>query len=430
MSLGGRSLALQALSLCRKPGYHSERVLNSVLNTSLDNREKALCTRLFYSVIQNKLYIDYLISGCCHTPLNKLQPQVLDIIRICCAQILFFDKIPDFSAVSESVLLCRQVAPKASGLVNAVCRKLCSSDNHKSLPNNAVKSLSIRYSHPEWFTQRMLSIFGNIEECAAFLSANNSVPPIYLRRNTLLFGDGVYPSEAYLDYRPEYDCYTVPSMNDTVLKLLKDGLLYVQDPASAAAVIAAGPKEGMTVLDICSAPGGKSFTSAMLMGGTGRILSFDVTEKKVSEISTQSERLGIKILSAKCADGRNNISSLNGSADIVFTDVPCSGFGVIRKKPEIREKSAEEIAPLPKIGLAILSNASNYVKPGGVLLYSTCTVFPEENEEVIRSFLSENSSFKLCSFKVFGRDVTSGMTTLYPHRDGTDGFFICKMVRT
>jgi 16S rRNA (cytosine967-C5)-methyltransferase len=221
------------------------------------------------------------------------------------------------------------------------------------------------------------------------------------------------------------------------LDVFEEGLVYVQDAAAALAVVAAAPEPGMFVLDACSAPGGKSFGAAIRMKNSGRILSCDLQEKKLPMISDGAKRLGLTILETRAMDAQMADETLAGLADLVIADVPCSGFGVIRKKPEIRYKKEEDIADLPALQQKIIANLAGYVKPGGVLLYSTCTLLRRENEDVVNRFLDENKEFAPEAFTLpapagnstSDTQASDGMTTLWPHETGTDGFFICRLRR-
>ena len=208
-----------------------------------------------------------------------------------------------------------------------------------------------------------------------------------------------------------------------------DGLFFVQDQASQICVEALGAQARETVLDICACPGSKSFGAAINMNNEGKIIAFDLHENKLSLVRSGAKRLGIDIIDTQAHDGRIFIESLENKADRVICDVPCSGFGVIAKKPELRYKSPEESKNLPLIQKHILNTACKYVKSGGVLVYSTCTLLPEENEENINTFLSEHPDFSLAPWKVGELSVESGMITLLPHIHGTDGFFIAKLIR-
>ena len=212
------------------------------------------------------------------------------------------------------------------------------------------------------------------------------------------------------------------------LRAYKDGLIYVQDTAARLAVEVAAPRPGDYVIDGCSAPGGKAFASAISMMNTGRVTAFDIAVAKLRHITDGAKRMGLSIIDAKHMDAAVPAPEFLSAADIVIADVPCSGFGVIRKKPDIRYKKEADIAALPDIQRDIISGLSTCVKPGGVLLYSTCTVMQRENEDVVKWFLEKNRLFSLESFSLPGiGTISDGMLTLWPHLHGTDGFFICKL---
>ena len=216
------------------------------------------------------------------------------------------------------------------------------------------------------------------------------------------------------------------------LALFQQGAFLVQDPAARLAVLAAGLQPGMCVLDGCAAPGGKSFAAAMLMENTGHIISCDIHPHKVQLLQKGAHRLGIKILEARLQDARENITDYVDSMDVVIADVPCSGLGVIRKKPDIRYNDISRMENLPEIQGEILNNLSTYVRPGGVLLYSTCTVLKRENEQIVTAFIQAHPDFALEPFDapIPSESTNDGMLTLLPSIHDTDGFFICKMRRT
>ena len=436
MSLTARDAALAALERFRKSNMRSENAISSVLESSkMDTRDSALAARIFYSAIQNYYYIDAIIENFSAVPVKKIQPKVMDILRICISQILFLDRVPDFSAVNEAVAVCKKSFPKASSFVNAVCRKV--SDNKHNFTvfgKTEAERLSIKYSHPLWFVERLIDEI-SLEETEKLLYANNCTPPAYLQCNTIkcdtdefysLFSgvDGV-TKHPYLNGCVCSDSFGAVAGTDA----FKNGLFYVQDPAAKMAILAAGPKPGQKVVDVCAAPGGKSIAAAMMMNGIGSVYSYDISEKKLPKITDSAERLGIDIISVAKADGREFIEMHESSADVVIADVPCSGFGVIRKKPEIRYKDYKDVSGLPEIQLDILKNASRYVKIGGTLLYSTCTILSEENCGVVISFLRDNENFVLENFEIPVGKSDNGMMTLYPHIHDTDGFFICKLRR-
>ena len=420
----GRAAAVNALSAIRRGSFSQEAA--EAASRGLDAREAALCARLIYGTLQNEAYLDFCISEFCSTPLKKLEPKVLDILRISALQLLFFDRIPAHSAVSEGVELCRRLgSPKAAGLVNAVLRRL---SERRELPpevpgHGTAEYLSVKYSHPLWLAEEFMSARG-YEGAESLLAANNSEPPVYLQANTLKIS-GEELLEKLLAAGVEAECGKLPGEisvrkpgDVTRLPGYADGLFYVQDEAARLAVEAVSPRPGERVLDACAAPGGKSFTAAMLMRGEGAILSCDVQEKKLRRIEDGARRLGVDIISTRAMDARRPGEELAGAFDVVIADVPCSGLGVIRKKPEIRYKRREELDALPEIQLGILRAVSRCVRPGGRLLYSTCTLLERENGGVARGFLEGNSGFALRQER-----------TLWPDLDGTDGFYLCLMER-
>ncbi|MBR4953301.1 MAG: 16S rRNA (cytosine(967)-C(5))-methyltransferase RsmB [Oscillospiraceae bacterium] len=430
-----RVAALAALQKCRKSGAWSDAVLGSVMDShNLESRERALCTALCFSVQQHMLFLDHAINCYSATNTNKLEPKVLDILRLGACQILFMDKIPASAAVNESVKICRSSGmSRAAGLVNAVLRRI--SENKDSIPEpkgSECEKLSVKHSFPLELTEYLHKTLGS--ECEKFMAECNAPVPITAQVNTLKTETEKLLSawrengvEAELHpYMP--DCIVLGSVGAvTGLPGFAEGHFYIQDTAAKLSVMAAAPQKGDRILDTCSAPGGKSFASAILSGGA-EIVSCDLHENKLKRIRESAERLSIENLTTRCADGRVFVPEFEEHFDVVITDVPCSGLGVIRKKPDIRYKSTAEFDSLPAIQLDILKNASRYVKRGGTLLYSTCTIRPEENEEIIEHFLSENGEYEREDFALCG-DMSSerGMITLYPHIHQTDGFFICKL---
>jgi 16S rRNA (cytosine967-C5)-methyltransferase len=349
-----REAALMALTRYRRDAANSDAALNAILmKENLEDRDSALSARIFYGVIQNMALLDFYISAYSNVQPSQMEPQVLDILRLSAYQLVFMSKIPVSAAVSEGVELVKQHAnPRASRLVNAVLRKL--SSNLERLPevNGAEldQELSIRYSHPSWLVRTFLERLG-VDETKALLETNNGSSGVSLMVNTLKTD----VESALASLRSEGcetkihpwfpNCLILNSMRHIErLTAFCQGLVYVQDPAAASAVFAAGPEAGMRIIDGCAAPGGKSFAAAIAMKDTGCILSCDVNEKKLGRIAEGARRLELTTVKTRVLDARVSEPSLFDSADIVLADVPCSGFGVIRKKPEIRYKREEDIA--------------------------------------------------------------------------------------
>jgi 16S rRNA (cytosine967-C5)-methyltransferase len=438
--MNAREAAYAALSSYRRNGAWSELALDSVITKAgLDHREASLATRICMGVLQNMMLLDWHIERVSAIPFSRIQPQLIDILRIGSYQILFTERIPIHAAVDESVKLARRYCGSgASGFVNALLRRL--SSERTELPvygdPDPVKELSIRYSHPEWLVKEYISSYG-MQSAEQILSADNTIPSVSLQVNTLKSDTAsVLESLSEEGIRAEQhgkmkDCVVLESAGRIAeTKAYRAGSIYVQDCAARASVEAAGPADGMTLIDACAAPGGKSFAAAVMMGNRGRILAFDIHEKKLGRIRSGAERLGISIIETSVCDARRFESVMESAADIVLTDVPCSGTGVIRKKPEIRYKEENRLASLPDIQLDILRNQSRYVKPGGALLYSTCTLLRRENEEVITRFLDSDPGFQPEDFNTCFGSSDGGMLTLMPSVHGTDGFFICKLRRT
>ncbi len=423
-----RLAALDAMSLLRRGTFSQDALDAAIGSARLDARDAALCERIVRTAVQNLTYVDYVIGLWCSTPVKKLEAAVLDILRVSAAQLLFLDRVPPSAAVNEGVSLCRaRGKSRAAGLVNGVLRRIA--ENRDSVPDvpgsGTAEYLSVKYSHPLWLVRGFMARRG-YEGAEALLAADNAEPPLTIQTNTLKTS----PEELFSAIQAQ-GCEVRPGLcrgsfdlraAGGVEKLpgYAAGEFYVQDSAARMAVESIGLEPGMKVLDACSAPGGKSFAAAMLMRGEGSILACDLKAKRLARVSEGAKRLGVGgMIGTRVMDARRPGEELHGTFDVVIADAPCSGLGVIRRKPEIRFKSAEEIAQLPEIQLDILRGLAPCVKPGGVLLYSTCTLLQRENEDAVRAFLGENSGF-----------TVTGERTLWPDIDKTDGFFICRMVKS
>jgi 16S rRNA (cytosine967-C5)-methyltransferase len=324
-------------------------------------------------------------------------------------------------------------------MVNGILRNLERSlDSLPAIPReNPVSYLSVLYSHPEWLVEEFLTALGS-EETARLLAANNSQAPITAMVNTTkTTAEGLAEAlaEEGVTARPHpwlADCLVLSKTGNLErLAAFQEGLFYVQDPASKLSALALGPEPGMRVLDCCAAPGGKSFAAAIQMEGGGEVVSCDLHPHKKKLIQAGADRLGLKNITPLTADGKVFRPQWDSAFDRVLVDAPCSGLGVIRKKPDIRYKDPEPLKDLPQVQRAILDNAARYVKPGGVLVYSTCTLLRRENEAVALGFLADHPHFKAEGFPLpeCVGDARTGMLTLWPHRQGTDGFFICRLRR-
>ena len=438
--MSARETALRVLISCRTNNAWADAALKAQISRDgLSGADAALCSRIVYGVLQNRMLLDFYIGAYCTQKVDHLQPPLADILRMGAYQILYLDKVPDSAAVNESVNLARLFKrAQAAGLVNAVLRKV--SQNKNNLPaipeRDAERYLSIRYSHPKWLVKRLMTILGR-EEAEAFLAADNAVAPLTVQVNPLRTTAEALIAEleaAGVTVRPHTwvpDCLELSGTGDlTALEAFREGKFLVQDPAARLVSLIADVRPGQRVLDVCAAPGGKTFSAAFAMKGEGEIISCDLHENKLKRIADGMERLGITCVKTQAADGRNRKAEWEKAFDAVLVDAPCSGLGIIRKKPDTRYKKADDLFALPVIQAEILDNASAYVRPGGVLIYSTCTILPEENEMQVTAFLAEHPEFTLEAFTLpQPAGETNGQLTLWPQRHDTDGFYICRMRR-
>ncbi len=434
-----RGTALQVLLACRTSGAWADASLKAQLEkNALSQADAALASRIVYGVMQNQLLLDYWLAPFCTQKLSHLQTPLPEILRIGAYQILFLEKVPDRAAVNESVELAKEAGRgKAAGLVNAVLRAL--SRNKQQLPRpegDPVRRLSIAYSHPKWLVKRLLPLLGP-EETERFLAANNAVAPLSVRVNpcrtdpeALLRELEAAGIQAQLHPWVPGSLELLGAGDVTRLPSFQAGDFFVQDAAASLVAAVAAPQPGSRVIDVCAAPGGKSFGLAAAMKDQGSITACDLHANKLRRVEAGAARLGFSCIETCCTDGRVFRPEWAESADLVVADVPCSGLGVIRKKPDIRYKKPDDLLMMPVIQSAILENAAAYVRPGGQLIYSTCTVLPEENEQVTDAFLAEHPDFSRENFELPAPvGAVPGQITLWPQRHGTDGFYICRMRR-
>lgn len=413
-------------------GGYSNILLDSVLSKSdMDERDKRLCAAIYYGVLERKITLDYIISSYCKQKISKLRSEILNILRTGIYQLKFMDSIPDSAAVNESVNLAKKMKlGNLSGFVNGVLRNFIRDEKNIKYPEDRVERLSIKYSVPKYLVKLLIDNYG--DDGLSLIETSVGAPPITIRLNTYAYSreeilseiEELNPSETFLE-----NCFEISTADITNSKAYKKGMFHVQDIASQLCCMALNPSEEDIIFDLCAAPGGKSFTLAEIMNGKGKLYSFDLHENRVKLIKSGAERLKL-----------NNIKTMTGNAtqfnqdlpvaDKILCDVPCSGLGVIRRKPEIKYKSFEDFERLPEIQYNILENASRYLKKGGELVYSTCTVNPAENEEVVERFLENNPKFKGVSFlEDYAEPFGTYKTTLFPKHFGSDGFFISKFVK-
>ena len=417
--VSAREAAYRSLVRCENDGSYTNLEIDSKIKKyRLEGAERSLFTVLVYGVTERRLTLDFRLSPCVTGGLGRLAPEVVTVLRLGAYQILYLDRIPDSAAVNESVELARRHCPGgAHKLVNAVLRELCrTKDTPPPFPADPHEAAEVRYGVPRGLIELWTGSYG-AEKTEEILIALSVRPPVTVRVNTLkttvgelagLLGgrEGPVPHSLILDEK------TVPEI---LRRVLSDGLCYVQDLSSQEAVAALDVRPGMTVVDVCCCPGGKSFASALAMENDGAIYSFDLHENKLSLVTGTAAKLGIDVVTAAARDAREPDPDLFGKADRVICDVPCSGLGVIAKKPEIRYRDLSAAEKLPGLQFEILRASASYLKPGGRMLYSTCTLNRAENEEVVSRFLAETPEFALLSEQTFFPSPTN------------DGFFAAVM---
>ena len=437
--MSARKTALDALIACRKQAAWSNGVLKDyIARDRLDRRDAALATRLCYGVLQHRNLLDFFLAQLLTGKVKDLHPLVRDILHLGLYQIYELDKIPDSAAVNESVALAKKycrLQRSAPGLVNAVLRSAVRTKGDLKQP----VTLEDRYSHPKALIELLGSYVGQ-ENLEPMLAANNDTPQTVVQVNTLktTTEDLVKALEAEdvvaLPHSWMPACLVLSNTGSLEkLQAFKDGLFYVQDAASKLCVLCAGipAAEEARVLDCCAAPGGKTFAAAIAMGGLGKIRSCDIHRHKTVLIQHGADRLGLDNVLVREQDATENHPGWYGKMDVVLADVPCSGYGIIRKKPDIRYKDPADMERLPELQLKILQKQAQYVKPGGVLMYSTCTLVRGENEDVVNTFLAHNKDFYLEKLPLPEHfpENTTGMIALIPGQHDTDGFFIARMRR-
>ena len=418
-----RKIAVSALLRVHRDNAYSNIALNEILNAvNPELNDRALATALFYGVLDHKITLDYVIKKLTGKPVSKIKPYTLECLRIGLYQLMFTDNIPQSAAVNESVKLVKDSNEAYnSGFCNAVLRNYIR--NPIALPtDNSVFALSVRYSCPDWIITELVKDY-DIETVCEFLEQSMLSPPLTLRVNTLKNNAEQLSKTLKLSGKENEIIsetavqITEGGFNTEKFIPYKEGLFFAQDLSSQKCAETVNPRCDERVLDMCAAPGGKSFSMALLMENKGEIVSCDIHSHRVKLIAEGAKRLGIDIVKPTVNDATVFNEKL-GKFDAVLCDVPCSGLGIIRRKPDIKYKKENDFSSLEEIQYKILSNAVNYLKESGRIVYSTCTLRKAENEEVVKRFLNDNSDFKL----VFSK-------TYFPQNEGGDGFFTALLTR-
>ena len=436
-----REIAFKVLCDIEENNNYSNIAINKHFkNYQMTNQDRGLATELIYGVVENKYYLDYIIDKLSKIKTQKLSNYVKILLRMGIYQIAFLDSISDYAAVNETVNLVKKYDKRSSGFVNAILRNILRNKEEvlKVEIDSEIMYLSTKYSYSPWMIKNWILKFGK-DFTEDLLEANNEKPSIYLRVNTLKTTRDELMSKLKNE---DIKSYIVPGIDEAIrvenLKdienndLFKNGLFTIQDISSMLIGKVVNPKENSLILDVCSAPGGKTTHLATLMKNTGKVIARDVFDHKLKLIQNTVDRLGLTNVEVQNFDASQIDENSIDKFDYVLTDVPCSGLGIIRRKPEIKYKTKAELKDLPSIQKIILENASKYVKLGGTLVYSTCTIQDNENIDVINEFLQENKNFELVPIENINVDLdnqSNGYLKIYPNIHGMDGFFIAKLKR-
>ena len=416
-------------------GAYSNLVLNSILKTTdFSDRDKNFVSRLFYGVLERKITLEYIISIYSSKPLHKLDKEIVNILKIGLYQLKYMDSVPDNAAVNESVDLAKQVKKaNASGFVNAVLRSFIRDNKNIKYPDNPMQRLSIEYSCNYELTKKLCSDY-SYEQIENLLNSSVTPHKTFLRVNTLkVKPEDLINEFSLVGIKAECsdvvdNCIVVDKLSSVEnCDLFSKGYFHIQDLSSQLCCKVLNPKFGDVIIDLCAAPGGKTFTISELMNNQGHIIAADLHEKRVNLIKKGAERLGIDIIDAIQNDAKKFNTSLP-IADKILCDVPCSGFGVIRSKPELKYVELDSIKKLPEIQYEILSTASQYLKKGGELVYSTCTINRAENDGIIDRFLCEHKNYEPVEILNEYPDISDGYkATIFPEHFDCEGFFISKI---
>jgi 16S rRNA (cytosine967-C5)-methyltransferase len=441
-----RRMTVEILNRIEEYDAFAEPLLDELLSRDLhiNIQDKRLITNIVYGTLRMRGRLDWIIENLYRGNFQSMDAVLKNILRMSMFQLLFTERIPDFAIVNEAVEITKKMHPAGSGLVNAILRNAIRTKDKITYPQmekDPAFHISVFHSHPLWLVKKWIGAFG-AEQTAALCKANNEIPPVALRVNTLkstrerameqllsdgfdakataFSPDGIIVTNAPVSVR-ETACYTA-------------GHIQVQDEASQLIARLADPKSGESILDMCAGVGGKATHLAALMNNHGRITALDISEKKIESLKKNIQRLGATIVDARVGDAGMDLGiDFYESFDKVLIDAPCSGLGTLRRNPEIKWRILpEDVKKCADLQNVILENAISYLKTGGFLIYSTCTIVPEENEEVIESFINRHQNFTCISTPASTQSCFAddqGYFRSYPYRHGTDGFFGAVLVK-
>lgn len=431
-----RLLCARTLLRTLESGSYSNLALQAAFqNVKLTGQEKALCTAIFQGTLERLLTVDACVQAHSSRAPEKLDAAVRCVLRCGIYELLYLATPPSATVNLWTEVIKAMGKKSASGMVNAILRSFLRNGKQIPQPKEKLAAYAVQYSVPRALIAQLIKEYGE-EKVLPFLEDAGGEPPVYIRRNpqradtdALLSALADFSPTAIAEIPNAYRLQRSGALTDT--EAFKKGMFHVQDLASQLCCMALDAQPGEIILDVCAAPGGKTFTIAEMMRGTGKIYAYDLHENRVRLIQKGAKRLGLANIYASTGDAAKPADD-RPMADRVLCDVPCSGYGVMRRKPEVRYKSAEEVKALPAIQRCILEASARAVKPGGVLVYSTCTLSKAENETVVADFLSSHSAFALelpWKSAAWNQNIVAEMTTLFPQMLGSDGFFIAKMRR-
>jgi len=441
-----RELAMHVLTQVEQEGAYSNLLLNTALQkASLSKSDAGLATELIYGTISRLNTLDYFLDKHVNKGTRKLQPWVRSLLRLSLYQIIYLDRIPDHAVVSEAVNLAKRRGHQGiSGMVNGVLRNILRQKESLAIPADlpAAKRISLQHSHPEWLVERWISQYGP-ETAEAICAANNEPPAVSVRVNTTMIsreemlkemeGRGLQAVPSSLS---PYGIVVKGAGNMALTDWYREGMISIQDESSMLVAEAVAPEPGMRVLDCCAAPGGKSAHMGELMKDEGSIVANDIHSHKGKLIADQAARLGLDCIRTVTGDALELPGRFEpASFDRILLDAPCSGLGVIRRKPDLKwGKTEEDIREIAALQSRLLDSVSALLRPGGVLVYSTCTIEPQENEGVVTSFVSRHPEFELDETGSLSRLkdkalVRGGGIQILPQHYHSDGFYIARLRR-
>ncbi len=436
-----REMALQILyKVNEEQAFANIALENAMSGKKLDDkRDAGLVTEIVNGTIKNKIYLDYVIAQFSRQKIEKLSPWVRNILRMSVYQLLFLDKIPESAAVNEGVNLTKKYSHQGSvRFANAVLRNVIRKKGQWEIPSKEekpVQFLSITYSFPEWLVAFFIDEYG-IENTEALLSYFNQVPPLWVRRNALKISKELFEQkllEAGLSYKRSpfvSEGYQITERSNLfATEMYASGLLSLQDETSMFAVDILDPQPGETILDACSAPGGKTMFIAERMQNTGMLKAMDLYSQRMAIVSREANRMGVSIMETDVCDAGKADQKYDQIFDRILIDAPCSGLGVLGRRSDLRYHAEScKFSEMIQVQQAILKSAANILKPEGVLVYSTCTLHAAENADMIENFLSTHPDFERMDISKYEAylDNNGNLQTL-PFRDNKSGFFVAKL---